>query len=104
MEFYHFVYIILTLIIWSISYLHTGKYVKPKWKQFGKFIFYITVSIILIFWVKHYSLIFIIGHQLLGLLFHIKVCKQNGINWINCKPTEEYLKLHKLWAQGKFKE
>lgn len=102
METYQIIYILLAIVIWFLGYFHTGKFVKPKWKQYGKFVFYMLVSVILIIYVKHYSLIFIIGHQLLGLIFHIKACKRHNINWLTCQPRNAYLKLHEEWGKGNF--
>lgn len=97
-----FGYFILSIIIWCIGYFHNGKFVRPKWKIPGKFIFYITISFLLIYWFNHYSLIFIIGHPLLGLIFHLKVCKTHDINWKTCEPTEKYIALQEKWAKGDF--
>ena len=95
-------YIVLAVLTWILGYFHTGKFVRPRWKQYGKFVFYITVSTLLVIYVKHYSLIFIVGHQLLGLIFHIRVCKHHKINWITCEPRSVYLKLHEQWGKGNF--
>ncbi|MFY9243649.1 MAG: hypothetical protein WAO74_11540 [Polaribacter sp.] len=102
MNNYQYIYIILSVIIWILGYFHTGKYVRPKWKIPGKFIFYLGISTLLVLWINHYSLIFIFGHQLLGLYFHTKVCKKHNINWFSCEPKEKYLKLQEKWAKGDF--
>lgn len=97
-------YLIIAIIIWGIGYLHTGRFVRPKWKIPGKFLFYIGVSLGLAYWLGHYSLIFIIGHQLIGLAFHWITCKRHDINWITCEPRERYLALQEQWAKGDFKK
>lgn len=93
---------LLALTLWVIGYFHTGKYVRPKWKIPGKLLFYMSVSAILIYYFHLYSLFFIIGHPLLGLIFHISVCRKHGIDWVNCEPKEKYLELQEKFAKGEF--
>lgn len=95
-------YSVLAIIIWFIGYFHTGRFVRPKWKIPGKFIFYIGISVALVHWFVHWSLLFIIGHQLIGLVFHVQVCKKHQINWLTCRPREKYLELQEKWAKGDF--
>lgn len=95
-------YSVLAVIIWFAGYLHNGKFVRPKWKIPGKFIFYVGVSFALTYWFTHWSLLFIIGHPLIGFIFHIKVCATHNINWKTCEPREKYLKLQEKWAKGDF--
>ena len=96
----HFLYLLIAIGIWILVYLHTGRFVRPKWKRAGKFIFYVGVSFGLAIWIGHFSLLFIIGHPLLGLFFHIRACKKYSIDWLKCEPREEYLKLQEKWASG----
>ncbi|MEM9671492.1 MAG: hypothetical protein AAF992_02805 [Bacteroidota bacterium] len=96
-------YFLLALVLWVAGYLHTGRFVRPRWKQAGKLLFYLGVSALLIYWIGPYSLIFIIGHPLIGLIFHIRVCNQHGINWRSCQPREKYIALQEKWARGDFK-
>ena len=99
MENFQYIYLSLAIAIWVAGYFHTGRFVRPKWKIPGKFLFYIGISIGLILWIGHYSLIFILGHQLAGLIFHIKICKRHNINWKTCEPREKYLELWERWAK-----
>jgi len=99
----HFLYMLMAIGIWILGYIHTGKFVRPKWKRPGKFIFYVGVSFVLAIWVGHFSVLFIIGHPLIGLMFHIRACQKNSIDWLNCQPREEYLKLQEKWASGDFR-
>jgi hypothetical protein len=100
MQTYQYVYLVLALVIWILGYFHTGRLVRPRWKIPGKFIFYLGVSAALVFWLEHFSLMFIIGHPTVGLIFHTSVCKKHGINWWTCEPVEKYLSLQDKWAQG----
>jgi len=95
-------YLLLALALWIAGYRHTGRFVRPRWKQAGKLAFYLGVSALLIYWIGPYSLIFIIGHPLIGLIFHLRVCEQHGIDWRNCQPWEKYLALQEKWARGDF--
>jgi len=95
-------YILLAMTIWLSGYFHTGKFVRPKWKIVGKFIFYVAISSLLSYWFSYFSLVFIIGHPLIGLIFHIRVCQKHQINWKNCQPQEKYLALQEKWAKGEF--
>jgi hypothetical protein len=95
-------YLLLALAIWVLGYFHTGKYVRPKWKIPGKLLFYLVLSGLLAHWVGHYALLFVIGHPLVGLLFHIKACKKHHINWKDCTPRDRYLALQEKWARGEW--
>ncbi|MEO0899254.1 MAG: hypothetical protein AAFY71_22775 [Bacteroidota bacterium] len=97
-----FYYLLVAVLIWGLGYLHTGKFVRPKWKIPGKFLFYVGVSTALVYAFGHWALLFIIGHPLIGLLFHVKVCKDHHINWLTCEPKEKYLELQEKWAKGDF--
>ncbi|WP_418512135.1 hypothetical protein [Corallibacter sp.] len=96
------IYLIIAALIWIVGYLHNGRFVRPKWKIPGKFIFYIGVSFALVHWLGHWGMIFIIVHPLIGLLFHTKICKENDIDWLTCEPKEKYLELQEKWAKGDF--
>lgn len=98
------IYFFLSIPIWFVGYLHTGRFVRPKWKIPGKFIFYVSVSFALIHWFGHWGLSFIVGHPLLGLIFHTKICHQHHINWLTCEPRDKYLKLQEKWATGDFNQ
>jgi len=95
-------YLIISIGIWLLGYVHTGKFVRPKWKIPGKFIFYVGVSFALVHWFGHWGVLFIIGHPLIGLLFHTKICKAHNINWFTCEPKEKYMELQEKWAKGDF--
>lgn len=95
-------YLIISICIWLLGFIHNGKFIRPKWKILGKFIFYTGVSLPLVGLFDHWALLFIIGHPFIGFLFHIKVCKENKINWLTCEPKDTYLKLQEKWAKGDF--
>ncbi|MEM8896768.1 MAG: hypothetical protein AAGC85_01625 [Bacteroidota bacterium] len=95
-------YLLLALLIWGLGYLHSGRFVQPRWKIPGKFFFYVSVSAVLAWYLGAYSLFFIILHPLIGLIFHIRTCEKNGIKWLSCEPREKYLALQEKWARGDF--
>ena len=95
-------YLVIATVVWTVGYLHTGRFVRPKWKIPGKFIFYMSMSFVLAYWLAHWALIFILGQPLIGLIFHIMVCKSHRINWLSCQPRAQYLELQERWAKGDF--
>ena len=96
-------YLALAAVIWGLSYrFFGGRFVRPKWKQAGKFIAYILISSVLLLWVGHYALIFIIGHQALGGIGHYMICKTYNIDFWTCQPEEKYLEVTEKWAKGNF--
>lgn len=102
-ETFHFYYLLLAAIIWFFSFrFFGGRFVRPKWKQTGKFIAYITISFVLLTLVGHYALIFIIGHQALGGIGHYIICRKHGIDFWTCEPEEKYLEVTEKWAKGDF--
>jgi hypothetical protein len=40
----------------------------------------------------------------MGFIFHLKICKKHGINWISCEPREKYIALQEKWAKGEINE
>lgn len=97
-------YLLLSILIWILGYFHNGKFVRPKWKIPGKFLFYVGVSVLCVYWFGHWGILFILGHPLIGLLFHLKVCRENEINWLTCEPKDKYLELQEKWAKGDFRK
>ncbi|MFO7524975.1 MAG: hypothetical protein R6W68_05940 [Ignavibacteriaceae bacterium] len=103
MEPYQYLYLILAITVWLIGYRYFGgRFIRPKWKKAGKLIGYLAISFLLLLWLGHYALIFIIGHQLLGGLGHFIICKKNDIDWVTCQPEEKYIALTEKWAKGNF--
>ena len=98
------IYLFIAITIWVAGYFHNGRFIRPKWKIPGKFIFYVGVSFALVYWLGHWGLIFILGHPIIGLIFHIKVCKENNIDCVTCEPREKYIELQEKWAKGDFQQ
>jgi hypothetical protein len=104
-ETYHLYYLVLAAIIWIICFrFFGGRFVRPKWKQTGKFISYITISFVLLTLFGLYALIFIVGHQAVGGIGHYVICKKHDIDFWTCKPEEKYLSVTEKWAKGDFKK
>ena len=102
-EPYQFYYLGLALLIWLFGYQFAGgRFVLPKWKRPGKLIAYLFFSWLLLQWIGHYALIFIIGHQLIGIIGHVLICRKHDINWRTCQPEEKYRALMEKWARGDF--
>ena len=97
-----FTYLLISTLLWVLGFLHTGRFVRPKWKIPGKLLFYVGMSTLLAYWIGHFALAFIILHPLIGLVFHIRVCQKHQINWRTCQPRNQYLQLQEKWARGDF--
>ncbi len=89
----------VAVAIWPAGFAVFGRFIAPRWKVFGKLVFYLAVAALLSAWLGHWSLIWIVGHQLLGVAGHIWWCRRNEINWLNCTPRDRYLEL-RPWAAG----
>ncbi len=92
----------LAVFLWVLGYVHTGRFVRPRWKIPGKFLFYTGVSALLTYWWDYYALFFIVGHPALGIFFHSLACRKHGINWLTCEPRAKYIALQEKWAKGDF--
>jgi hypothetical protein len=95
-ETFHFYYLLLAALIWVVSFrFFGGRFVRPKWKQAGKLIAYMTISFVFLTWVGHYAVIIIVGHQALGGLGHYLICKKHGITFGPANPWKNIWKLPK---------
>ena len=91
--------LVLAVAIWLAGFAVFGRFIAPRWKIWGKLIFYLGVAALLSAWLGHWSLIWIVGHQLLGIGGHMWWCRQHGISWLTCTPREKYVEL-RPWAAG----
>jgi hypothetical protein len=91
--------LVLAAMLWLVLFALFGRFIAPRWKVAGKAVFFLAVAAALSAWVGHWSLIWIIGHPLLGVWGHIWWCRQHQINWITCEPRDKYLAL-RPWAAG----
>lgn len=87
----------VALTLWLAGFAVFGRFIAPRWKVAGKFIFYLAAAAALSAWLGHWSLILIVGHQLLGVSGHVWWCRRHGINWLTCEPRAKYLEL-RPWA------
>ena len=91
------------LLLWLFGYQFCGgRFVRPRWKQLGKLVVYLLFSWLLLRWMGSWALLFILGHQALGMLGHVVICRKHGIDWRTCQPEEKYLALTEKWARGDF--
>lgn len=97
-----YLYLLLALVLWTIGLWFGGRFVKPRWNLIGKLIRYILVSYLLLVWLGHWALIYIVIDPLIGLVFHIYICKKYDINWRTIEPRERYLALMEKWGRGDF--
>ena len=87
----------LAIIMWFCGYILFGRFIVPLWIIAGKFLFYAIPAFILTYILEHWSLIWIVGHPLSGILAHYLWCRKHHINWFTCEPREKYLQL-RPWA------
>lgn len=91
------------LVLWVLGFrFFGGRFIRPRWKQPGKLIMYLLLSWLLLRWVGEWALVFIIGHQAMGWVAHVMICRRHGIDWRTCEPEEEYLALTEKWARGEW--
>lgn len=96
-------YLAIGLALWAVAFLRFGgRYVKPRWKLVGKLIRYIIVSYILLTWFGHWAVLYILIDPLIGLTFHIYICRQHDINWRTVEPRERYIALMEKFGKGDF--
>lgn len=99
----HLYYLLLALVVWLLGFRYFGgRFIRPKWKIPGKFIGYMTISFILLIYLGHYALFFILGHQGLGGVGHYFICKHHNIDFWTCEPEAKYLEVTERWARGEF--
>lgn len=91
------IYLSVAIMIWTAGFLVFGRFIAPRWKVGGKLTIYLFISALLVKAFGAYSLLWIVGHQLLGVGGHIWWCRKNGIDWLTCRPRDKYLAL-RPWA------
>ncbi|MEM9492045.1 MAG: hypothetical protein AAGC55_23060 [Myxococcota bacterium] len=89
----------IALALWLPMALWFGRLVRPHWKVIGKAAFYFAVAYGLARAFGHWSLLFILGHPVLGLLGHLAICRKHAIDWWTCEPRERYLAAQTQWAE-----
>jgi len=65
----------VALILWLGSFTIFGKFIVPRWKLAGIF-FFMATSFLFSYIVSHWSLLWIIGHPLVGIGGHMWWCKK----------------------------
>lgn len=83
--------------MWLVGFALFGRFVAPRWKLVGKLLVYLGVTGLLSATVGKWALVWIFGHQLLGVAGHIWWCRKHEINWFTCEPRDRYLAL-RPWA------
>ncbi len=93
----HLIRMIAATVFWCAGFTVFGRFVSPRWKVAGKLVFYLAACWALSMVVGNWSLVWIVGHPLLGILGHAWWCRRHDINWITCEPRDRYLEL-RPWA------
>ena len=82
--------------MWLGPYLLIGRFTWLQWKQGVRAALYFTLAGLLSFFFGHWSLLFILGHPLVGLLIHVAWCRAHGFDWLRFDP-EAYQRSEKEW-------
>ncbi len=93
-------YVALATALAALGYVHTGRVVRPKWKLPWKIGRYLLISGVLAYFLGPWSLIYIFGDVLIGLVFHTWVCRTYDINWWTLAPEDRYVALTEKLARG----
>lgn len=109
-----YLYLVLAAVIITIGYYRFGGlYVLPKWKRNGKLIAYMLFSYLALVWFGHWALVYIVGNQGIGYVFHVLICRkydidwrtyEPDIDWRTYEPKERYIALMEKWGRGDFSE
>lgn len=83
--------LVLVPITWNL--------ICPNWKRYGKVIFSLLIATVLAINFGWWSLIFVIGHPLIGLAVHIWWCRKCGLNW-KSPDADEYRASQQAWVEG----
>ncbi|MEX0912359.1 MAG: hypothetical protein WD031_02935 [Gemmatimonadota bacterium] len=76
---------------------HSGRFLRPRWKAYGKIGFSLLIAGILANALGWWSLVWFVGHPALDLWAHAFWCRNNGIDWLTCEPRGRYMRL-RPWA------
>ena len=88
--------LLIAAVIWGSMYMWIGRFTLLQWKQGVRGVVFLAVSALLSYFVGHWSLVFIIGHPLLGLLIHVLWCRSHGLHWVRFDP-EAYRASEREW-------
>ena len=88
----------IAFVLWLFGFTLFGRFVVPRWKIGGKFAFYLGVAAMLSYLIGHWSLVWIVGHPLVGIGGHVWWCSKHGIHPVTCTPRDRYLEL-RPWAR-----
>jgi hypothetical protein len=98
MQTYQYTYIVLAIVVFIFGYFHTGRHLRPRWKIAGRMLMYLGGATVTVVWLHHFSLMFIIGYPVVGLILHTQLCEKNGIDWWTCEPVEKFAALRNSWG------
>jgi hypothetical protein len=92
--------LLIALFISIINFKLLWHLIWPKWKAYGKFIVYITITIIGTYFIGKLIYIYILGYPFLGLLIHIFWCKKHGMDWKNIDKEKFIDSQKKFYGYG----
>lgn len=89
--------VLISLVLSALFVPITWNLIWPRWKRYGKLLFSVVVSVLLAAMVGWWSLIFILGHPLMGLVGHLWWCRSHGFDWKSVDP-EQYRASQEAWV------
>lgn len=75
-----------------------GRFVKPRWKAYGKGVGYLALSYFLLLWLGNWAWPWLIVHQGIGWVLHLVICRRHGIKWLSVEPRDKYVALMEKWG------
>jgi hypothetical protein len=83
----------IAALLQLVLYALFGRFETSRWAALSKVGFYFLITWILATSLGWWSLVWIAGYPLLGVLAHVFWCRNNGIDWLTCEPREEFARL-----------
>jgi len=84
--------------LYFLALFSTWRLIWPWWKRLGKPLAFFAIVAVLSQLIGHWSLLFAVLHQGLGLGVHIWFSRKHGFTWYAVEDPERYVALSKEWV------
>ncbi len=91
--------VLIALTIYSSIFKLIGHLRWPRWKAYGKFVVYILLSGVGVFFIGVFWYIYIFGQPILGFVCHIYWCKKHDLDWKRVDPIK-YIESEKAYIKS----
>lgn len=93
----------LAAALWLFGFFFVGgRFVKPVWKAYGKGVAFMAFCYFLLIAIGLWAWPLIIVHLGIGFVFHLVICRREGIDWRTIQPREKYVALMEKYGRGDF--